>query len=145
MKTEIKDRWLEALRSGEYKQGKGRLVKETDDGTFNYCCLGVLCDLAQQQGIVEQGEVPCGCGGEDSCSIECVGFVGANGSPDGKNRAFSFSVLPFPVMEWAGLDAADPMVRIEEVDGYLNDRHLSGLNDAGSDFLEIADLIEGSL
>lgn len=42
-----KDRvkWIEALRSGKYKQGKGQLKQ--DD---RYCCLGVLqeitnCDL----------------------------------------------------------------------------------------------------
>ena len=40
MKEEIKDRWVEALRSGEYKQGKKALKM---DG--NFCCLGVLCDL----------------------------------------------------------------------------------------------------
>lgn len=35
------DRWLEALRSGQYKQGAGRLQKDSDKGT-SYCCLGVL-------------------------------------------------------------------------------------------------------
>ena len=41
MKEEIKDKWVEALRSGKYKQCKGRLQKK--DG---YCCLGVLCDIS---------------------------------------------------------------------------------------------------
>ncbi len=40
MKAEIKKRWIDALKSGEYKQGRGRLK---DGGS--YCCLGVLCDL----------------------------------------------------------------------------------------------------
>jgi hypothetical protein len=40
MNTEIKEKWVVALRSGDYKQGKGRLRQ---DG--NYCCLGVLCDV----------------------------------------------------------------------------------------------------
>ena len=35
---EVKERWIAALRSGEYKQGKHKL--ETSDGF--YCCLGVL-------------------------------------------------------------------------------------------------------
>lgn len=39
MKKAIKDKWIAALRSGEYKQGKGALQKE---GAF--CCLGVLGD-----------------------------------------------------------------------------------------------------
>ena len=34
-------RWIAALRSGEYAQGKGYL--RTHDDTF--CCLGVLCDV----------------------------------------------------------------------------------------------------
>lgn len=41
MKADIKQRWVAALRSGIYKQGKSALCKS--DGTF--CCLGVLCDL----------------------------------------------------------------------------------------------------
>ena len=41
MNPEIKDRWVAALRSGEYKQGTGRLRRVND----TFCCLGVLCDL----------------------------------------------------------------------------------------------------
>ena len=40
MNAEVKKQWVEALRSGEYKQTQGHLRK---DG--QYCCLGVLCDL----------------------------------------------------------------------------------------------------
>lgn len=36
---EVKKRWLEALRSGKYSQGKGAL--RSPEG---FCCLGVLCD-----------------------------------------------------------------------------------------------------
>lgn len=43
MKKELKDKWIAALRSGEYKQGKARL--KTDDG--GYCCLGVLADICK--------------------------------------------------------------------------------------------------
>ena len=38
---DLKTRWIEALRSGEYKQGMHYLRKRNDE----YCCLGVLCDL----------------------------------------------------------------------------------------------------
>lgn len=41
MNAEIKTKWLEALRSGKYKQAQG--VLRTADNTF--CCLGVLCDI----------------------------------------------------------------------------------------------------
>lgn len=40
MKAEIKKLWVEALRSGEYKQTTGQL---RDNNSF--CCLGVLCNL----------------------------------------------------------------------------------------------------
>lgn len=41
MNPEIKAQWLEALRSGKYKQGRGML--RTPENSF--CCLGVLCDV----------------------------------------------------------------------------------------------------
>jgi hypothetical protein len=40
MNPEIKAKWVAALRSGEYKQGRGQLRSED-----RFCCLGVLCDL----------------------------------------------------------------------------------------------------
>lgn len=41
MRKEIADKWVVALRSGEYKQGMG-LLKKAD----KFCCLGVLCDIS---------------------------------------------------------------------------------------------------
>ncbi len=43
MNKEIKVKWLEALRSGKYKQGKQRLRSKVTD---RFCCLGVLCDIS---------------------------------------------------------------------------------------------------
>lgn len=40
MKAEIKQKWIAALRGGEYKQTTGKLRCED-----SFCCLGVLCDL----------------------------------------------------------------------------------------------------
>jgi hypothetical protein len=45
MKSEIRQRWLEALRSGKYDQGKSWL-RQGD----SFCCLGVLCDLVDPTG-----------------------------------------------------------------------------------------------
>lgn len=45
MKQDIKQRWVEALRSGNYEQGQG--VLRTEDDT--YCCLGVLCNLVDPE------------------------------------------------------------------------------------------------
>ena len=47
MDQAMKERWITALRSGKYPQGRGELV--TAEG--NYCCLGVLC-------VVEGVEIP---------------------------------------------------------------------------------------
>ncbi len=41
MHAELKKKWLEALRSGKYKQGRTNLRDRCD----NYCCLGVLRDV----------------------------------------------------------------------------------------------------
>lgn len=42
MKAELFDRWVAALESGEYKQGRNRLATVVS-GERRYCCLGVLC------------------------------------------------------------------------------------------------------
>lgn len=47
MSPELKALWLNALRSGEYRQTTGTL-KDTD----GYCCLGVLCHVASEAGMI---------------------------------------------------------------------------------------------
>lgn len=39
----LRAKWLEMLRSGEYKQGIGRLMQYDELGSPSFCCLGVLC------------------------------------------------------------------------------------------------------
>lgn len=39
MRKDVKELWISALRSGNYKQGKGALNRRG-----NFCCLGVLCE-----------------------------------------------------------------------------------------------------
>lgn len=39
---EFAEKWIEALRSGDYKKGRGRLYNESKN---NYCCLGVACSI----------------------------------------------------------------------------------------------------
>ena len=43
MKKEIAEKWVAALRSGEYKQLVGQLASAQ---RTEHCCLGVLCELA---------------------------------------------------------------------------------------------------
>lgn len=44
MKKEYADKWIAALRSGKYKQGKHTLCT-VEGKTAKYCCLGVLCHI----------------------------------------------------------------------------------------------------
>jgi len=43
MHPEIKQMWVDALRSGDFKQGQGQLLEN-----HYYCCLGVLCEITRQ-------------------------------------------------------------------------------------------------
>ena len=47
MKRAIAEKWVAALRNGEYKQTTGKLANA--DRT-EHCCLGVLCELAIKEG-----------------------------------------------------------------------------------------------
>lgn len=46
---EFRKEWIVALRSGEYKQGRGYLHQED-----RFCCLGVACDLLVKRGLVTE-------------------------------------------------------------------------------------------
>jgi hypothetical protein len=50
MKKEIAEKWVQALRSGEYRQGRGVLC-DIYDGKRRFCCLGVLCEVAINSGL----------------------------------------------------------------------------------------------
>lgn len=45
-RAELIEKWLEALESGEYKQGTGQLVENYGTKKARYCCLGVACQVA---------------------------------------------------------------------------------------------------
>ena len=50
--TELMRQWVDALRSGKYRQTRGWLRK--DDG---FCCLGVLCDISGVGEWEQRGDV----------------------------------------------------------------------------------------
>ncbi len=50
MKKELREKWIQALRSGNYIQGLEYLEKASvnkDEG-MKYCCLGVLCHVIEK-------------------------------------------------------------------------------------------------
>lgn len=53
MTPELKAKWIAALRSGEYPQGRKRL--KSSDG---YCCLGVLCAITGNNTDLEYRSYP---------------------------------------------------------------------------------------
>jgi hypothetical protein len=123
MNQKIKSLWVEALKSGRYEQGYGRLAQITDLGV-EYCCLGVLCQLGVEAGVVKAVEFP-----EDEKTV--LSFDGSEGT------------LPPSVMEWAeiGFDP-DPTV----TDGVGGEGGLSEYNDSRKfNFKQIAAMIDSSL
>lgn len=47
MNKEYKDKWVVALRSGQYKQSQKALRDE-----YGFCCLGVVCDIIDPTGWI---------------------------------------------------------------------------------------------
>ena len=123
MNTEIKTMWVEALRSGQYKQGSGHLNL---DGKF--CCLGVLCDLAVKAGGVVKDVVD---NGVDTDNIT---------SYDGQSM-----VLPQSVMDWAGLTSDNPEVVFVESVGAIYEDGIAWFNDNEFSFETLSDFIEEQL
>lgn len=62
---DLKRKWVEALRSGEYDQGQWRLCRVTSGGA-KYCCLGVVYEVANGEdawfSIPSTSELRTGCG-----------------------------------------------------------------------------------
>jgi hypothetical protein len=139
MNPEVKAKWVSALRSGKYQQGK-HLLRPTEN---QFCCLGVLCDIAQQEmkGVWEDSEEHAG-----------YYFLYDNSWGD---KSSEDSELPFQVMEWAELMNENPKVTMNERNIKENYKDiiytdskisLAELNDTyGYNFNQLADIIEEQL
>lgn len=123
-------KWVEALRSGEYRQGKGYL--QTGDGRF--CCLGVACEIS---GLVEVAPPPervtAKTGEFYTGGGERLAYINPTDESD-----WSRVVLPVAVQDWLGLDRDNPYLTWGD-----DRREAANLNDEFDlSFSEIADLIE---
>lgn len=133
MNPDVKAQWVAALRSGNYEQTTG-VLKSTQG---QYCCLGVLCDLAVQAGVVKLSEYH-----DDEVEGEPVlhGY-GYGPTDDFNDPGTTTGELPEEVVKWAGLTWTNPDVNYH--DGSVS---LITANDSeGFSFNEIADAIEASL
>ena len=114
MKKSIRNKWLKALRSGDYNQGKHSLCRTTStrkDAQVEFCCLGVLIN-------------------------ETEGFDKLPGEPQttfgDKRHAFQGDKVSMPTgvfLKHIGLSTSAA-------------RSLANMNDGGADFKSIADYIE---
>lgn len=76
MNKKIKARWVKALRSGKYEQGRSSLKIIEADGSKSYCCLGVLCELYCKSNKVEFTEINVGSNYPNSKVCEWAGLAG---------------------------------------------------------------------
>jgi len=116
MKKQVMKKWVTALRSGKYKQGKEYLC---DDG--KYCCLGVLCDIYNKERVKSKKRSII----EDDKSTSYLHFDGA------------WEVLPECVREWAGMESSTGALSLKDMD-----TSLAELNDHGKKFSTLANTIE---
>lgn len=131
MKKEVMEKWVAALRSGEYEQTDCVLRQENnpydDNCHYTFCCLGVLTDICRK----ETGK------SWDELTVE------------------SDDVLNKPVIEWAGIKTVEEHTHKDREKLLCGDEHmgvfftkkgekrlLTELNDTGKSFNYIATVIE---
>lgn len=108
--------WVAALRSGKYKQARHRLCRDSD-GEKAFCCLGVACEVAIENGVQVRKALD-----------ERKGMMAYNGEA---------TTLPTVVRDWLGLTHVCGCIVGDDPN------YLTAANDAyGWDFNKIADAIE---
>lgn len=145
MNPEVKTRWVDRLRSGEYKQGRDVLHRASRN---TYCCLGVLCDIALEEGVIDWWD--------DAGSTYYGDFEAFQQDQDAKSEVdmlvagadlYSDTDLPQAVLNWAGLEET-PTIEFSSGKGrgVVQRASLAQVNDDfQKSFKEIADLIEYQL
>ena len=113
MRKEIAEKWVAALRSGEYKQTSGILANHN---RTEHCCLGVLCELAIKAGVEMKIEREVG--------TSCTRFDGEG------------SHLPDCVQDWADTYGEVAVAARQSLTELIN------MNDGGRPFTDIAEAIE---
>ena len=116
MFKDIKDKWVCALMSDDYKQGKG-FLRNGDE----FCCLGVLTDIYLKEHDLEW-----------ETSDTDQNYMAFDGS---------FETLSQKVTDWSGLDDRNPYVITKDFKAFL----LSERNDKGASFKEIGQIIKENL
>jgi hypothetical protein len=115
-------KWVDALRSGEFKQGRGQLRDKTFNNEYRHCCLSVACEVFRRE----------------------TGRGAWNGNNDfvvhheDENLEVASSYLPPSVIRWFSFPYKDPLISNGK-----SSRYASFRNDVEKwTFEEIADGIE---
>lgn len=109
--------FIEALRSGEFAQGRSTLAaKIGEDSQWKYCCLGVACEIAIRNGAVVEVQ-------EHEITYTDAGHRLY------RTYGGTSTVLPASVLGWLGLggDQTDPRL----LTGHTAEHtaHATNLND----------------
>ena len=120
MKKEIMEKWVNALRSEEYKQGQGNLC----DSKNRFCCLGVLTELFIQEKNKNTKNGKLKYGWEEK-----NGFLTFEGEE---------LVLTNKVMKWSGMKTNSGIIK----NNSLKDESLAIMNDKYFSFKDLANIIE---
>ena len=130
MRKEIATKWVERLRSGLILQGTGVMHEVQQGAPDLLCCLGVLCQIAVEGGVI----------GNPTQGIHCEKTTMFYGP------FHNLTGLPKEVVEWSLMRTSSgkfPPRIFYRVDGSVDHFHsLSTLNDAGASFEKISDAIE---
>ena len=127
MKNNIMKKWVKALRSDKYKQGTGTLKQYNRKGQAEHCCLGVLCELYNQEMRKNKKKMLLETTHENNSDFS-FGYTRFGGRCDG---------LPETVRKWSGMKTG-----IGIIDENKKDNNLVDLNDTGRKFKTIANIIE---
>lgn len=135
MNPEVKQKWVRALRSGEYNQTQGALQDRK-----GFCCLGVLCDIS---GLGHWDEI----NDEEDDPLLTKRYI--------TETDYRSGYLPYPVVKHAEVENSQGGI----VPAHLIKKHVapaladellrdgsaicpSALNDRDVPFSTIADIIE---
>lgn len=121
MNKVVQELWAKALESEDFPQGRQALNKNN----IKFCCLGVLIELAIQEGVAidkYEDERP------GKKGVFRYGYSGQTG------------YLPGEIIAWAGLNSSDPSVTHNGATAGL-----SSFNDRGVKFTTLANLIRDQL
>ena len=114
MKPRIAKRLVEVLKSGNFKKGEGALCELSDNGSYSFCCLGVLSELYNyEQKLKHKKQLPIS---YDAARIENHdGSITYDGPIEYEGEDGG---CPWRVAKWADLDSKTEQKLIE-----LNDHN----------------------